>query len=151
MAGSKKIFNVVGAAIIDSGKLLVAQRPISDKAYKSLKWEFPGGKIEPGETNEEAITREIREELNCDVEVDANVTEVEHEYPDFVIRMTIFLCHLVGSSSPVCLEHNAICWMTCDELLSLDWAAADARCLPLVSNYLKKSNTTAIRRVPFLQ
>ena len=132
MCLDKKIIRVVGAAIIDSGNLLVAQRPISDKAYKSLKWEFPGGKIETGETERAAIRREIREELDCEIEVDALLPEMEHEYPDFILRMTICICHLVGDSAPECLEHNAVRWVTSNELSTLNWAAADARCYPLV-------------------
>lgn len=138
MSLKKKTIKVVGAAIIDSGKILVAQRPISDKAYKSLKWEFPGGKIEDGETEEDAIRREIREELDCEIEVDMHMPEIEHEYPDFIIRMIICICHLVGTTAPKCLEHNAICWMTLDRLSDLDWAAADARCYPMVADYLNQ-------------
>lgn len=134
----KKEVKVVGAAIISGDKVLVAQRPYSDKAYKSLKWEFPGGKIEPGESEEEAITREIREELGCRITVDILLPEIEHHYPDFTLFMTICLCHLTGSSTPQCLEHNSLLWLSSDQLSTLDWAAADARCYPLVSDYLNK-------------
>lgn len=134
----KKEIKVVGAAIISGDKVLVTQRPYSDKAYKSLKWEFPGGKIEPGETEAEAIAREIREELGCRIAVDALLPEIEHHYPDFILRMTICLCHLIGSSTPQCLEHNALLWLSSDQLPTLDWAAADAGCYPLVSDYLNK-------------
>ncbi|MDE6670404.1 MAG: (deoxy)nucleoside triphosphate pyrophosphohydrolase, partial [Muribaculaceae bacterium] len=136
MKSDKKTIRVVGAAIIDAGRLLVAQRLYSDKAYKSLKWEFPGGKIESGETEKEAIIREIREELGCDIEVDTLLSEIEHEYPDFILRMTVCLCHLLPASIPKCLEHNSLRWLSPVELLVLDWAAADARCLPLVLFYL---------------
>ncbi|MDE6289024.1 MAG: (deoxy)nucleoside triphosphate pyrophosphohydrolase, partial [Muribaculaceae bacterium] len=124
----KKEIRVVGAAIIDQGKVLVAQRPYSEVTYKSLKWEFPGGKIEPGETEKEAIKREIREELGCEIEVDSLLPEIEYEYPDFIIRMTICICHLVASSTPECKEHEAIRWFTAGELSFLDWAAADTFC-----------------------
>ena len=122
----KKTIRVVGAAIIDSGKVLVAQRPYSEKAYKSLKWEFPGGKIEAGETEKEAIKREISEELDCIIEVHRLLPEIEYEYPDFILRMTVCICSPVYSSVPRCLEHNSICWFSPEELLTLDWAAADA-------------------------
>ena len=138
MEPNKKKIRVVGAAIIDSGKVLVAQRPVSDKAYKSLKWEFPGGKVEDGETEEAAIRREIREELECEIDVEILLPEIEHEYPDFIIRMTICICHLVGTTTPTCLEHNAICWMSPDALSNLDWAAADARCYPMVADSLNQ-------------
>lgn len=134
MVSAKKTVRVVGAAIVEGGKVLAARRPYSDKEYKSLKWEFPGGKIEDGESEEEAVRREIREELDCSVEVDALLPEIEHDYPDFTLRMTVCICHLKDSSVPKCLEHDAIRWFSRDELLSLDWAAADARCLPYVSD-----------------
>lgn len=136
MNGEKKIIRVVGAAVISGDRILVAQRPFSDKAYKSLKWEFPGGKIESGETEVEAIKREILEELDCQIGVDRLLPEIEHEYPDFILRMTICVCHLYASSMPKCLEHNAIRWCSTEELPSLDWAAADAGCYPLVLDYL---------------
>lgn len=132
----KKEIKVVGAAIIDDGRVLVAQRPYSDKAYKSLKWEFPGGKIEPGEAECEAIRREIKEELDCEVEVMDLLPEIEHEYPDFILKMTICICHPVKTSKPKRLEHNSIRWLTPSELPALDWAAADARCYPIVAEYV---------------
>lgn len=134
----KKEVKVVGAAIISGDKVLVAQSPYSDKAYKSLKWEFPGGKIEPGESEEEAITREIHEELGCRIAVDALLPEIEHHYTDFILHITICLCHFTGSSTPQCLEHNALLWLSPDQLPTLDWAAADAACYPLVSDYLNR-------------
>ena len=138
MSMIKRTIKVVGAAIVDGGRILVAQRPISDKAYKSLKWEFPGGKIEEGETKEDAIRREIREELDCEIEVEMLLPEIEYEYPDFILRMVICICHLVGSTTPKCLEHNAICWMPSDRLSDLDWAAADAQGYPMVADYLNQ-------------
>lgn len=135
----KKTIKVVGAAVIADGKILIAQRAYSDMAYKSLKWEFPGGKIESGETQHEAIKREIREELGCNIAVDALLPEIEHEYPDFILQMTICICHLTDNSMPECREHNSIRWMTPDQLSALDWAAADARCYRSVIDYLTTS------------
>ncbi len=132
----KKIVRVVGATIIDGCKILVAQRPYSCVPYKSLKWEFPGGKMEENETEEQAIKREISEELDCLIEVDALLPEIEHEYPDFILRMTLCICHLAESSIPKYLEHNSIRWLTLPELSSLDWAAADSRCICLVKEWI---------------
>lgn len=140
----KKEISVVGAAIINDGNILVAQRPYSNKAYKSLKWEFPGGKIEPGETKEEAIKREIREELGCEIEVESLLPEIEYEYPDFILRMTICICHLVAASTPACKEHKTIRWITAEELSSLDWAAADVLCYPLVVSIMKADHDAEI-------
>ncbi len=137
MGADKKPIRVVGAAIVDSGRILVAQRPYSDCAYKSLKWEFPGGKIEAGESEQEAIMREIGEELACQIEVDALLPEVEQEYPDFTLRLTIALCHLKPFAMPQCSEHNALRWVFPHELPDLDWADADARCRPMVSEWIE--------------
>ncbi len=133
----KNTVRVVGAAIIKEGMILVAQRKYNEKAYKSLKWEFPGGKIEPGETKKDAIRREITEELRCSIEVDSCLPEIEYEYPDFIIRMTVCLCHLSELSEPKCVEHNCIRWVTPEEMGSLDWAAADACCYPLIAERVK--------------
>lgn len=132
----KKKIRVVGAAIIDAGRLLVAQRPASDRPYKSLKWEFPSGKIEPGETETEAIKREIREELDCRVEVNALLPEIEHEYPDFILLMTLCVCRLADGTTPRCLEHNTLRWLTAADLPHLDWSPADSRLYPLITPLL---------------
>lgn len=134
----KKRIRVVGAAILNNGKILVAQRPYSDKKYKSLKWEFSGSKIEFGESEEDAIKREIQEELGCQIEVDGLLHEMEHVYSDFILRMTICICHLSGISIPKCLEHNSIAWLSPADLACLDWAA-DARCYPVLLDYLRRN------------
>lgn len=133
----KKTIRVVGAAIVSSGRILVAQRSYSGCPYKSLKWEFPGGKIEVGETEDLAIKREIREELDCGIEVDNLLPEMEYEYPDFILRMTICICHLQPQSLPKCMEHNSIRWMLPNDLPNLDWAAADESCYPFVLEWVR--------------
>ena len=131
------MINVVCAIIERSGKTLVAKRP----AFKSMggKWELPGGKIEPGEDPREAIIREIREELGCQVVVRTELAPHEHQYPDFAIRLIPFICTLV-EGDPRPLEHEEIIWADRGKLMSLDWADAD---IPIVNSYLTSIPGTA--------
>ncbi len=134
----KKTIRVAAAAIITKGKLLIAQRPYSDCSYKSLKWEFPGGKIEAGETVTQALKREIREELDCNIEIEKMLPEMEYEYPDFFLQMTICICSLKENEVPRALEHNAILFVGSDELRTVDWAPADACCYQRVLPFIPK-------------
>lgn len=127
-----KEIRVAAAAIIRDGRVLVAQRPECDVYYKSLKWEFPGGKIESGETPEEAVEREISEELCYSIKVDRKLCEIVYDYPDFTLRMTVLVCYPADDSEPYCKEHNALRWCRVDELPQLDWADADAACYPML-------------------
>lgn len=137
----KKTVRVVGAVIVDGdGRVLAAQRPYSKEEYKSLKWELPGGKLEEGETPEEAIIREIREELGCEIVVDESLTHVEFEYPDFWLKMDVILCRLKTGSQPQCLEHAALKWIKGDELEQLDWLEADYQLLPVIRKKLLPSS-----------
>ena len=106
----------------DQGRVLAAQRP----AGKSLagKWEFPGGKIEPGEAPESALQREIREELGCEIEVGPPLPVVHHVYPGGVICLRPFLAR-VSSGAPTALEHAALQWVALDDAAAIDWAEAD--------------------------
>ena len=132
-----KTIKVVGAVITDkAGRILAAQRPYSDTSYKSYKWEFPGGKIEENEKAEEAIIREIREELDCEIIVANKLGELEHNYPDFKLKMDLFLCVLKEGSSPKALEHNQIKWLSPEGIDTLDWLEADRQILPLLKNKL---------------
>lgn len=116
-----KVIRVVAAIIIDSGKVFATQR-----GYGEFKdgWEFPGGKIEPGETPEAAIVREIKEELETEVEVIELLDTVEYDYPNFHLSMDCFICK-IKSGDLVLKEHEAARWLTKERLYSVDWLPAD--------------------------
>lgn len=122
-----KHYNVVAAILKYNGKYLCMQRGYSKFAYTSYKFEFPGGKIEEGETRPQALMRELREEMELSVSItEANyLMTVEHEYPDFGI---ILHCYVVPVETPyfVLKEHKSFVWLPPEKLASLDWAAADA-------------------------
>lgn len=131
-----KIVNVVGAVITDQeGRILVAQRPYSEVSYKSYKWEFPGGKMEENESGVEALVREIKEELDCDITVENKIGNLEYQYPDFTLNMELYLCRLQNGSVPKALEHNQIKWISPDRIDTLDWLEADYKILPVIKNY----------------
>ena len=113
---------VVAAVIEKDDKIFCAQRNLAKS--QGGKWEFPGGKIEVGETNEEALVREISEEFDTDIVVDKYIMTVEHDYPTFHITMHAYLCTLVKGDL-VLKEHNDSTWVTKEELLTLDFADAD--------------------------
>ena len=123
----KKV-EVVAAVILHEGKYLCVQRGESKLEYISKKWEFPGGKIEPGETKEETIKREILEELNMAIEPIEEFLTVIHEYPDFHLTMHSFICHC-NSPELQLSEHTDYKWLSIHEMDNLDWAAAD---IPIV-------------------
>ncbi|QED48079.1 (deoxy)nucleoside triphosphate pyrophosphohydrolase [Cytobacillus dafuensis] len=118
----KKNIHVVGAIIIDNNKILCAQRG-PDKSLP-LKWEFPGGKIEDGESAQEALKREISEEMNCKIEIGEQVDHTVYEYDFGIVHLTTYICKLV-EGKPKLTEHVAIKWLPNNELSSLDWAPAD--------------------------
>ena len=124
---------VVAAAIFQNDKVLCVQRDEHEKEYVSLKWEFPGGKVEVGESREEALVREIREELSVDIEVSEFLMTVEHTYPDFHLTMHVFKCVLEQGEITL-NEHVALKWLSIDELDQLDWAAAD---VPVVKSLMQ--------------
>lgn len=113
---------VVAAIIERDGRILACQRP-PEKA-RGLLWEFPGGKVEPGESREEAIIRECREELGITLVPEAIFTEVTHHYPDLTVHLTFFLCSL-PEGEPIPLEHHAILWAAPRELADLPFCPAD--------------------------
>ena len=128
-----KHIHVVAAVIIHNKKILCVQRGPAKYEYISKKWEFPGGKLEEGETKLEAIIREIKEELHMDIQVDAFLMTVNHTYPDFQLTMDTFLCS--SESGEITLtEHGAFKWLDKSELAGLDWAAAD---VPIVEKLIE--------------
>jgi 8-oxo-dGTP diphosphatase len=115
---------VVCAVIEHDDRVLLAQRP-SNK-HLALKWEFPGGKVEKGETPEAALLREIMEELNCRIHVVRTLPRFTHTYDHKAIEMIPLVCRLAaGSPAPQPAEHAAIAWVLLLELLTYDLAAAD--------------------------
>ena len=116
-----KTINVVAAIIMKDGRLFATQRGYGD--YKDW-WEFPGGKIEPGETPEEALVREIREELHAEIEVVRLVDTVEYDYPKFHMAMSCYLCRLISDEIEL-VEHEAARWLDPDDVWSVKWLPSD--------------------------
>jgi len=121
---------VVAAVIINNGEILCMQRNIGKYEYVSYKYEFPGGKLESGESQEQALMRELSEEMNLNIIVSKEdfFMTVEHTYPDFSITMHSYICY-VDNRSFTRNEHISHAWLKVDSLDTLDWAAAD---LPIV-------------------
>jgi len=126
---NKPYTEVVAALIWDEDRFLICQRP----AHKgnALLWEFVGGKVEKGETKEEALIRECREELGITVSVGAVFFEVEHEYPDIYVHLTLFDAAIV-EGVPEKLEHNDIRWITRDEIAHFAFCPADEAILKAI-------------------
>ena len=117
------MIQVTCAIIVNSiGKVLVTQRSINMPL--PLKWEFPGGKIEAGETAEECLIREIREELNIEIQITGSLPPNDHQYPDKLIRLIPFICRQKGGEI-ILKEHASYKWLDAKDLLDLDWAEAD--------------------------
>jgi 8-oxo-dGTP diphosphatase len=127
-----KHYQVVAAIIIQNNKILCVQRNQSKYDYISYKYEFPGGKIEFNETDEEALTREIKEELNLKIDALKYFTEITHHYPDFSITMKAFTCKSINEDLQL-KEHVDFKWLSQHELNGLDWAAAD---VPIVDQLI---------------
>jgi 8-oxo-dGTP diphosphatase len=131
-----KHIHVTCAIIEREGLVLAAQRSAS--ASMPLKWEFPGGKIDSGETPEECLRRELVEELGICVGIKRALPACTHRYPAFAITLYPFVCS-IASGEIVLHDHEAVRWLTPDELPSLDWSEAD---VPVLDRYLKDATTT---------
>ena len=118
----KPYVEVVAALIWEGDKFLICQRP-KNKA-RALLWEFVGGKVEKGESKEQALIRECREELAIDIAVDSVFTEVTHDYPDIAIHLTLFNSRIVGGQLTL-LEHNDMAWIIPFEIENYDFCPAD--------------------------
>ena len=132
---SIKTIEVVAAIIIKDNQVFATQR-----GYGQWQgwWEFPGGKIEPGETPEAALTREIREELNAEITVGALLQTIEWDYPAFHLTMHCYLCTL-NSDQLHLNEHSASAWLTCETLRSVNWLPADLGLLDEIEKLLASS------------
>lgn len=127
-----KTINVVAAVIMKEGKVFATQR-----GYGEFKdgWEFPGGKVEVGESPEEALRREIREELEVEVNVGDLIDTIEYDYPAFHLSMKCYACTIAGGS-PHLLEHEAARWLSADQLDSVAWLPADITLIPKIAGLM---------------
>lgn len=128
----KKIVKVVAAVIRDKNKIYATQR-----GYGEFKggWEFPGGKIEAGETSSEALVREIQEELETSIQVNDLIDIIEYDYPNFHLSMECYWCEIV-SGNLVLVEAEDAKWLTKEELYSVDWLPADLGLIEKIKNVL---------------
>ncbi|MCC8046036.1 MAG: (deoxy)nucleoside triphosphate pyrophosphohydrolase [Clostridiales bacterium] len=128
-----KTVNVVAAVIRHENKIFATQR-----GYGEFKdgWEFPGGKVEPGETAQEALAREIREELDTVISVGERLMRVEYDYPAFHLSMDCFWAEVV-SGDLVLKEHEAARWLSGDELYTVEWLPADLELIEIIQKALR--------------
>lgn len=129
-----KTVKVVAAIITKDNKIFATQRGYGD--FKD-GWEFPGGKVEQGESPEEAIVREIKEELKAEIKVTGFLTTVEHDYPTFHLSMDCFWAELADGTEMTLLEHEAAKWLTIDEIDSVDWLPADVKVVDAIKKFSK--------------
>jgi 8-oxo-dGTP diphosphatase len=125
----------VACAIIErDGKVLAVQR--SELMTLPLKWEFPGGKIDQGESPEQCVVREVSEELNVQISAVQSLPSVSYDYPDFSVTLYPFICTIVSGEITL-HEHKKLLWLYSHELCSLDWVAAD---FPIIAAYCERRN-----------
>mgnify|MGYP000168073010 FL=1 len=127
-----KNIRVVAAIIINKDKVFATQR-----GYGEFKdgWEFPGGKIEKGETPEQALEREIQEELETKIQVNEKIDTVEYDYPNFHLSMDCFICNIIEGNL-ILKEHEAAKWLSKEELYSVNWLPADEGLIEKIKKYI---------------
>ncbi len=127
-----KRIDVVAAVIVKDGKVFATQR-----GYGAFKdgWEFPGGKVEAGESPEEALRREIREELETEIQVGELIDVIEYDYPDFHLSMRCYVCGIISGNLHL-VEHEAARWLTAGKLGPVEWLPADITLIPKVARLL---------------
>ncbi len=128
-----KIVNVVAAVIVHEGRILATQRGYGD--FKD-GWEFPGGKIEAGESHQEALVREIKEELAVEIEVGGHIRKIDYDYDTFHLSMDCYWCE-IKDGKPSLLEHEAAKWLKPDEIYDVDWLPADRAIIPEIQHELE--------------
>ena len=126
-----KTLNVVAAIIHKDNKILATKRGYGEFINQ---WEFPGGKMEENETKEEALIREIKEELNVEIEITNFALDLEYQYPTFYLKMSCYDC-IIKKGTPKLLEHNDARWLSRDELDDVNWIPADIAAV----DYLKET------------
>lgn len=132
MVRQMKVIKVVAAIMVHNGRVFATQR-----GYGEFKdgWEFPGGKVEPEETPQEALVREIKEELNSVIEVGELLDTVEYDYPDFHLSMDCFICKVKAGDLEL-KEHADARWLTTETLDSVDWLPADLGLIQKIKKYI---------------
>lgn len=130
----KKRIEVVGAVIVKDGLILCTQRGAAGKLPGM--WEFPGGKVELGESSAEALVREVEEELVCTIKVKDFINTVEHEYDFGIVVLSTFYCDLIAGT-PSLTEHQDLVWLPAHELSALKWAPADLPAVSAIQNSAK--------------